>query len=443
MKFSTYQKKRVVMATIGSLGDLHPYIALALEMKKRQVEPVIATSNIFRERVESLEIEFHEIRPGMPAPGTPEYKQWIDGVIDPNRGAEFLFKRILAPAVRDMYEDLSAAIQDADLLVTHPIVLAGPPLAQKTGIPWVSTVLAPASIWSAFDPFVPPNAPWLHTLIKAAGPLAARLYMKTMKVLSSPWLAEIYKLRDELGLPETEHPLFEGQYAPDLNLALFSRVLMEPQSDWPANTVTTGFPFFDRNDNQPPDVDLLRFLGRGPAPIVFTLGSAAVHLAGDFYRESIAAAKLLKRRAVLLVGNDQNRPKDPLPDDIVAVNYAPLGELLPRAAAMVHQGGVGTTGQGLRAGIPMLVVPFAHDQHDNGARVERLGVARVVARNSYKAERVASELKELLGNPAYSRSAREIGSRVRSESGAALAADLILDQLNERRIESFRLRTVA
>jgi UDP:flavonoid glycosyltransferase YjiC (YdhE family) len=433
MKFSTFQKKRVVMATIGSLGDLHPYIALAQEMKKRYIEPVIATSNTYRERVESLDIEFHPIRPAMPEQGTAEYQKWIDGVVDPNRGAEFLFKRILAPAVRDMYEDLSAAIEGADMLVTHPIVLAGPPLAQKTGIPWVSTVLAPASVWSAFDPFVPPNAPWLHKVIKAGGPFAARLYMKLVKVLSDPWLVDIYKLRDELGLPETEHPLFEGQYAPDLNLSLFSRVLMEPQADWPANTVMTGFPFFDKNDNQPPDIDLLRFLGRGPAPIVFTLGSAAVHLAGDFYRESIKTAKLLKRRAVLLVGNEKNRPTERLPEDIIAVNYAPFGELLPRAAAMVHQGGVGTTGQGLRAGIPMLVVPFAHDQPDNGARVERLGVARTIARNSYKAERVASELKELLGNPAYSRNAREIGGRVRSERGAAHAADLILDQLNERR----------
>ena len=433
MKFSTFQKKRVVMATIGSLGDLHPYIALAQEMKKRYIEPVIATSNTYRERVESLDIEFHPIRPAMPEQGTAEYQKWIDGVVDPNRGAEFLFKRILAPAVRDMYEDLSAAIEGADMLVTHPIVLAGPPLAQKTGIPWVSTVLAPASVWSAFDPFVPPNAPWLHKVIKAGGPFAARLYMKLVKVLSDPWLVGIYKLRDELGLTETEHPLFEGQYAPDLNLALFSRVLMEPQADWPANTVMTGFPFFDKNDNQPPDIDLLRFLGRGPAPIVFTLGSAAVHLAGDFYRESIKTAKLLKRRAVLLVGNEKNRPTERLPEDIIAVNYAPFGELLPRAAAMVHQGGVGTTGQGLRAGIPMLVVPFAHDQPDNGARVERLGVARTIARNSYKAERVASELKELLGNPAYSRNAREIGGRVRSERGAAHAADLILDQLNERR----------
>jgi rhamnosyltransferase subunit B len=437
---NTFKRNRVVMATIGSLGDLHPYIALALEMKKRFIEPVIATSNIYRQKIESLGIEFHSIRPDMPEQGTPEYLEMMERVVDPNRGMEYLFKSMLIPALRDMYEDLSAAIEDADLLVTHPIVLAGPPLAQKSRIPWVSTVLAPASIWSAFDPWVPPNMPWLHKVL-SGGPFFARLYINLVKAMSSPWLKEIDNLRAELGLPEGEHALFGGQFAPDLNLALFSNMLCPPQSDWPANTFVTGFSIFDKKDNAPPDIDLLRFLGRGPAPIVFTLGSAAVHLAGDFYRESIAAAKLLKRRAVLLVG--ENKPKDPLPEDIIAVNYAPLGELLPRAAAMVHQGGVGTTGQGLRAGIPMLVVPFAADQPDNGARVERLGVARNITRNLYKAERVASELRELLGNPVYARTAREVGSRVRAERGTALAVDLILDQINERRANRLALRTVA
>jgi UDP:flavonoid glycosyltransferase YjiC (YdhE family) len=437
MKKNILKRRRVVMTTIGSLGDLHPYIALALEMRKRYIEPVIATSNTYRERVESLNIEFRQIRPETLEPDTPEYYKLIEDVVDPKHGAEFLFKKLLVPAVRDMYADLREAVADADLLVTHPIVLAGPLVAQKTGIPWVSTELAPASLWSAFDPFVPPNMPWIHRVLKAGGPTATRLYLKLVKALTSPWLTDLYQFRDELGLPPGGHPLFEGQYAPNLNLALFSNVMCEPQSDWPANTVITGFPFFDRKDNAPPDVDLLRFLGKGPAPIVFTLGSAAVHIAGDFYRESIKAAKLLKRRAVLLIGNERNRPTEPLPEGVIAVNYAPFGELLPRAAAMVHQGGVGTTGQGLRAGIPMIVVPFAHDQYDNAARVERIGVARNLPRNSYKAERVASELKELLGNPSYARCARETGSRVRAESGSALAVDLILDQLNERRSERF------
>jgi rhamnosyltransferase subunit B len=433
----------VVMATIGSLGDLHPYIGLALEMKRRYIEPVIATSETYRERVESLGIEFHPIRPELPEPETPEYLEMMDGVVDPNRGAEYLFKRILVPAIRGMYQDLSKAVKGADLLITHPIVLAGPLVAQKTEIPWISTVLSPASLWSAFDPFVPPNMPWLHKALTFFGPSAARFYKKAIETMTNPWLMELYELREDLGLPPSGHPLFEGQFSPELNLALFANSFCVPKSDWPANTVITGFPFFDKKDNAPADPRLLQFLDEGPRPIVFTLGSAAVHVAGDFYRESVAAAKLLKRRAVLLVGNDENRPKERLPEGVVAFNYAPFGELLPRAAVMVHQGGVGTTGQGLRAGIPMLVVPFAHDQPDNAARVTRLGVARTISRGDYKAARVAKELKELLLNPFYVKRAHQIGHRVRCENGAGLAIDLVLNKLNERKSQRSQLRIVA
>src|ERR1051325_7326847 len=84
---NTFKRHRVVMATFGSLGDLHPYIGLALEMKKRYLEPVIATSNIYRQRIESLGIEFHPMRPDMPEEGTPEYVAMMEGVIDPNRGS--------------------------------------------------------------------------------------------------------------------------------------------------------------------------------------------------------------------------------------------------------------------------------------------------------------------------------------------------------------------
>ena len=431
------------MATIGSLGDLHPYIALALEMKRRYIEPVIATSENYRERVESLGIKFHRIRPDLPKQGTPEYQEMMDGVVDPNRGAEYLFKQLLVPAIRGMYHDLNSAIRGADLLVTHPIVLAGPLVAQRSGIPWVSTVLSPASLWSTFDPFVPPNMPWLHKVLTFLGPTAASLYKKGIETLTDPWLVPLYELREDLGLPPAEHPLFEGQFSPELNLALFANTLCVPKSDWPQNTVITGFPFFDQNEKASMDPELEKFLDAGPPPIVFTLGSAAVHVAGDFYRESVKAAKLLKRRAVLLVGSDENRPKERLPEGIAAFNYAPFSELLPRAKALVHQGGVGTTGQGLRAGIPMLVVPFAHDQPDNASRVTRLGVARTITRNNYKAERVAKELKELLLNPSYVRRAYQIGHQVRCENGASLAVSHILSQLNERVRNRPALRTVA
>jgi rhamnosyltransferase subunit B len=247
--------------------------------------------------------------------------------------------------------------------------------------------------------------------------------------------APVYELRRELGLPRGGVPILEGQHSPTLVLALFSRVLAGPRPDWPANTVVTGFPFYDRRDRagDPAGTDpaLLRFLEEGDPPVIFTLGSSAVFAAGDFYRDSVAAARALGRRALLLIGEERNRPAETLPAGVAAFEYAPYSEVLPRAAAVVHQGGVGTTGQALRAGVPQLVVPFGHDQFDNGARVARKKCGRVLPRRRYDARRAARELRALLGDDDYARGAAAAGRDVRAEDGTAAAVDSI-----ERVLES-------
>src|SRR5690606_11490043 len=102
-----------------------------------------------------------------------------------------------------------------------------------------------------------------------------------------------------------------------------------------------------------------------------------------------------------------------------------FGALFPRAAAIVHQGGVGTTGQALRAGVPTVIVPFSHDQPDNAARTVRLGTGRTLARSRYKAARVAQELAALLHDQACASRAGAIGKVVRDEDGARHVVDLL------------------
>jgi UDP:flavonoid glycosyltransferase YjiC (YdhE family) len=238
----------------------------------------------------------------------------------------------------------------------------------------------------------------------------------------------VYDLRLELDLPRGEQPLFKGQHSPTKVLALFSKVMAEPQPDWPANTVITGFPFYDRRDyfgETEVARELLEFLDAGPPPIVFTLGSSAIWVARNFYLDSIAAAQALGRRALLLIGNARNMPPSPLPEGIAAFEYAPYSQVLPRACAIVHQGGVGTTGQGLRSGRPVLVVPHAHDQFDNGNRVARLGCGRVLPRPRYNAETATRELKMLLDDSSYSEAAAKVSEIVRAERGAVVAVDEI------------------
>lgn len=212
--------------------------------------------------------------------------------------------------------------------------------------------------------------------------------------------------------------------APSLHLALFSRWLAAKQSDWPAQTVVTGFPYLDQDGASGLPPDLTRFLDDGPPPLVFTLGSSAASIAGSFHEESAAAARRLGRRAVLVLGDPCTRPAS-LPEGVAAFDYAPFGLLFPRALALVYPGGIGTTGLALRNGVPMLVMPLAHEQPDTADRLMRLGVARTISRRRYGADRVARELTQLLGEEAYARRAAELAGHVRAEDGVGTACDAL------------------
>jgi UDP:flavonoid glycosyltransferase YjiC (YdhE family) len=422
---------RIVLSTFGSFGDVHPYIAIALELRARGHVPVLATSEAYREKADAVGLAFHPMRPELPSIDRPdELAQIVERLMKQMDGTEQVLG-LLLPHLRDIYDDLTAACEGADLILTHPLPFVGPIVAQQKRLRWVSSVLAPISLFSNYDPPVPPQAPALYGLLKLS-PFVSRAVMRLATPRIERMMQPVYRLRAELGLPRGEQPLFAGQHSPAMVLALFSKVMAQPQPDWPAQTRVTGFPFYDRRDyfgeRETPRA-LLEFLDAGPPPIVFTLGSSAIWVARDFYRDSIAAAQALGRRALLLIGHERNRLAKPLPEGVAAFEYAPYGEVLPRACAVVHQGGVGTTGQGLRAGRPALIVPHAHDQFDNAARVARLGCARALPRPKYNATRATRELDTLLGEPVYATKAAEVGRIVQGEDGARAAADAIEEVL--------------
>ena len=414
-------RKRIVLATFGSYGDIHPYMAIAMELRSRGHHPVIATSELYREKMLAGGFDFVPVRPHIPPPQEQDAAM-MEKVMNPKSGTGFLLNEMFFPFVREGYEDLLRAVEGADLLLSHPISFAGPLVAQKTGMPWVSSVLAPASFMSAYDPPVPPFWPWMRH-VQLLGPRFVAAFFKLAKKYYQS--KDYEKFRAELGLPDRGNLVFEGQHSPTLILALFSALFAQPQPDWPTQTRVTGFAFYDGRNELAMPPELAKFLDDGPAPIVFTLGSSAVWVARDFYRQSIAAAKLLGRRAVLLIGDARNQLEESLPSEMIAVDYAPFEKLLARAAAMVNHGGVGTISQGLRAGIPMLIVPFAFDQPDNAAHAVRLGGSRTLRRANYRAARVAKELDILLTKPEHTSKAHETGKLLRRENGAAVASDLI------------------
>lgn len=412
--------KRIVITCWGSHGDLFPYIALALALKARGHRPVIATMPAYRSLVEREQIQFAPAGPTV----DPEDRALSARIMDPVKGSEVIVRELLLPALRTTYEEIRRAATGADWLVGHPIMYATPVVAERERIPWVSTTLAPMLFFSSTDPPVLPAMPHLNAL-PFLGPGLNRTALALARLATRHWMAPVAQLRAELGLARGAHPLFAGQYSPFGTLAMFSRTLAAPQSDWPPHVALTGCAFY--NDATSLDPALESFLVSGPPPVVFTLGTSAVNAAGGFYHESVAAIAELGVRAVLLTGgHEQNRPTGSLPDSVLPVDRAPHQLLFPRAAAIVHQVGAGTLGQALRSGKPMLCVPHAHDQHDNAARATRLGVARTLFPRRYQARRVAAELGALLDESmGYRERAAQVATIVQQEGGAAAAAQAL------------------
>jgi UDP:flavonoid glycosyltransferase YjiC (YdhE family) len=416
---------RVILSNIGTFGDINPLIAIALELKRRGHVPVMAVPGMFEKKIRPLGLEFHPVRPDI----DPCNTILVEMIYDVRKGTERGLREFLFPALRQTYEDLlDAATQPerADLMLLGELNYAGPLVAELTGIPWASYVLAPLSFFSAFDPPVLPMYPGLARADKSV-PGLGRAVRRLARFVSRKWPQPIYDLRSELGLTRGRNPLFDAKHSPSVVLALFSQALGSKQKDWPENTRITGFCYYDADaGNAALPRHLEEFLAAGPTPVVFTLGSAAVLAAGGFYENSAQAAMRLGVRAVLLIGSDErNRPHAALPETICVAEYAPYSALFKRVAMVVHQGGVGTTAQCLRAGKPMLIMPYSHDQPDNARRMRRLGVAQVIQRGNYTPARVARELEAMLDEPRFAQRAAQVAERLEHEDGVRVACDAL------------------
>lgn len=413
---------KVVLATLGSLGDLNPCIGIALELKSRGHSVLLASSESYRGRIQKRGLDFHAIRPDLRM-----NKEMVDRVLADD-GAEYFVRRVLIASLESTYQDLSQACANSDLLISGDLVLAAPLVAQKQRTSWISAVLSPSSFGSVVD-FYP-------GLGGRVGKITARSISRAMNELARfgmrSWIEPIAILRRKLGLASDRHPLTIGRFSPQLVLGLFSSVLGGPHPDWPASTRVTGAIFYDEDEGgngMSPEIEA--FLHHGDPPLVFTLGSSAALSPGDFYKESARASRILGRRALLVMG--KNGQLSNVETNILVCDYAPYSELFPRAAAVIHAAGAGSIAHALRAGCPMLLLPYGgFDQPMNAERLKRLGFARTIDPKQYRAQTAASEIACLLDNHKYADRARNTSRLVKSEDGLRVACGLIEQQMRGR-----------
>jgi UDP:flavonoid glycosyltransferase YjiC (YdhE family) len=204
-------------------------------------------------------------------------------------------------------------------------------------------------------------------------------------------------------------------------LGMFPPWFFPPQPDWPSQLRLTGFPLYSEEGVTPASAEVAEFLGSGSPPIVFTPGSANV-FGAEFFAAAADACQRLGRRGLLLTRFPEQIPTN-LPATVRHFDFVPFGWLIPRAAALVHHGGVGTMSQALAAGVPQVIMPLAFDQHDNAHRCEKLGVSRTLPPSQFRGPALAGLLGELLDNSHVAANCQEAARQLAGQDGLSAACD--------------------
>jgi rhamnosyltransferase subunit B len=379
---------RILLAAIGSSGDVHPVIGLGRALKARGHAVTLMTNQLFSGQIRESGLEFEML-------GTREQAEALMGdprLWDPRRGFESIVEGALLPLIRPLYE-LIRERRDGATVVAATTLCLGARVAQETfGIPTASLHLQPIVFRSLIDSgrLGPLDlGPRLPTWVKRTLFWSIDRFVVDRRVLPT-----LNAFRSTLGLSPVRNVFRDYFHSPDLVLGLFPEWFAPPQPDWPKNTHLTGFILHDEGGAAETHARAEAFLAQGPAPVLVTPGSAAMDRT-RFFAETVRACAALGARAMLVTNHPAQLPGR-LPAGIEAFAYLPFSRIMSRCAAVAYHGGIGTLAQTVRAGVPHLVVPNAHDQPDNGQRIERLGLGLSVNRRGFHGRRAARALGGLL-----------------------------------------------
>jgi len=380
--------KTILLCTIGSAGDVNPFIGIGQQLIKRGFRVVLITSQYFESQARSVGLEFYGL-------GSAEDYQSIiqdPDLWSPDKGFKVFADRVVFPIMEPAYEIIAGFDPSKTILVAQGQFFAAHIAHEKSGFPFITIHLQPAAFRSVYEfPLLPVKIPPL--LIRGLFSLIDAL------LLDKLFAPRINRFRQSLGLPRVKKIFGGWMHSPQKNLGLFPDWFAQPQPDWPPQTQLTSFVYYDKqNENEELPDGLDKFLNAGSAPIIFTAGTAMKH-AAQFFRDCIEACQLLGQRGILLTQHPEQLPAE-LPQGIQHFSYLPFSKVLPRALALVHHGGIGTTAQAIAAGIPQVIRPMAHDQPDTAARVEKLGIGASLVPKKFNAASLAEKLNTLITSQA-------------------------------------------
>ena len=414
---------RITLFTIGARGDTQPFVALAVRLRQDGHSVKLAARPDFAGLAADYGVDF--------APLGHPYQPFITGAGEASAiGSGHLLNQLRYGLSQRRYffdqldQDAWRAAQGAEAIIYKSSWITGYSLAEKLGIPCAGAMLFPLTPTRTFPSFVLGGG-------KDRGPLLNRLlWSLTGQVVWQLMRQDDKKLRrDQLGL----HPLpFFSPVARQQRAGMpiyyaYSPTVLPPPADWPDRMHVTGYWFLDPPPGWQPPTDLLNFLQAGPAPVYIGFGSMASRDAEATLNLVLKALELSGQRGVLLSGWAGIGKGRTLPSHVFSMESLPHSWLFPRMAAVVHHGGAGTTGAGLRSGVPSILTPLAADQPSWARQVHALGAGPApLPFQTLTAERLADEIREAVTNPAIRQRAAEIGRRLQAEDGLGRTIELFL-----------------
>ncbi len=412
---------RIILTTYGSAGDFAPFAALGLGLRARGHEVLFAVEEPFLPTVTNLGFASQPI-PGNSEAALAGHHEALFNARDPLGPFRILLEKDVLPTLQGKVQGLLEVCGEADLLVSSAFAPAVGIAAELTGVRWASVALHPLSVPSRHleaypvPSTVPDPLRWFaNRAMLALGQLRIR------QVVDEP----VNRVRAEYGLQPRRDQLTSGGTSKRLTAVAVSPAFVPRPPDWPGYAKLTGFLFWDVAGWQVEGIqpriteELVDFIDAPGHVVAVSSGSMAPWVKDaftHFYRNSIAAIRRVGARA-LVVGAAPEVLAERLPEGMLSVPFAPFAQVYPRCSAVIHHGGIGTTAQGLRAGVPALVVPWGFDQFFNGAQIERLGTGRWMGRRYYTVERATEAIRSLLGESGYRRRAQAIAAELRREDG--------------------------
>jgi UDP:flavonoid glycosyltransferase YjiC (YdhE family) len=407
-----------LLITLGSHGDTHPFIGLGRELVRRGHRVTLIANEMFQPLADGVGLEF------APLGSAEEFRQGLaePDLWHPVRGFRAVFELGVLPLMKQTFERIRERYVPGETAVTAHAIAFGARVAREVlGVPLVTVHLAPAVFRGADDP---PRFAGAGFMRRLPAPMVRGMFRLIDWAFADPVVAgPVNAFRAEFGLAPVKRIINDWWMSPDRVVALFPKWFAPPRPDWPERVRVTGFPLYDERGLSALPAELEGFLQAGSPPVAFTFGSAMTHAAKQM-AASVEACRIGGLRGLLLTRHREQLPPN-LPPCVRHFDYAPFSELLPRCAALVHHGGIGTTAQALAAGVPQLVMPLAHDQHDNAARVRGLGVGAELSPRAYRAKKVAATLRRLLEDPGVHARCRAVAERFAGTDPIAETCDWI------------------